>query len=110
MHVHSAWVGEKGAYNFTSAHHKKYNKLGTNTHTHTHICAWTHETNHTHTHSKDKWERESLMKEMHPERKKERKKERKEKERKKGQYFLWCCVQYRLHNFGILFPAFCFAG
>ena len=38
MHV-SAGVGEKGAYNFISAHHKKHNKhthTDTQTHTHTH--------------------------------------------------------------------------
>ena len=56
MHVHSARVGEKGACNFTSAHHKKRNELSTSTHTHT----------HTHKHSRDKWEGElqAIMKDV----------------------------------------------
>ena len=40
MYVNSAGVGENGAYNFTSAHHKKHDK-------------WS---KHTHTQSEDKWE------------------------------------------------------
>ena len=41
MHV-SAGVGEKGAYNFISAHHKKHNK-------HTHTDTHRHTDTHTHT-------------------------------------------------------------
>ena len=65
MHVHSAGVGEKRAYNFISAHHKKHNnKLSTHTHTHT----------HTHTQSNDKWEENSqASKEVHLETRPERK-------------------------------------
>ena len=57
--MHSTGVGEKAAYNFTSAHRKKHNKLSTSTRAraHTHTEA-THTRNQPHTESKDHWEGE----------------------------------------------------
>ena len=62
MHVHSAGFGEKGAYNFISAHCKKHNIL--NIHTQTQTYEHTH--THMHTESKDKWKVElQAVKEVH---------------------------------------------
>ena len=55
--VHSAGVGEKGAYIFTRVHCKKYNELITHTrarartHAHTHARTHAHARTHTHTHT-----------------------------------------------------------
>ena len=45
MHVHSAGVGEKGAYSFVAAHRKKHKELNTHAHTHTHTHKHTHTCN-----------------------------------------------------------------
>ena len=64
MHVHSAGFGEKGAYNFISAHCKKHNILSTHIHTQTQTYEHTH--THMHTESKDKWKVElQAVKEVH---------------------------------------------